>query len=86
MSEAERAAAIKEIQLELFEIKRTYLNLSKQLKRKIATLASKGRKRCRQCKEVMDVEQFYVDMQKADGRYSYCIECCGDRYRARVAA
>lgn len=75
MSEAERAAAIKELQLELFEMKRTYLNRSKQLKRKLILIQGRGQKRCRKCRELMDVEQFYKDPRRSDGNDSYCIEC-----------
>lgn len=75
MSETERAEHLKAIQLELFQLKKDYLLKSRQLKRKFKLIQGMGQKRCRKCREEMDVDQFYVDDRYADGRYPYCREC-----------
>ena len=75
MTEAERAAALKNVQLELFQLKKEYSLKRRELKRKFLLLHGKGQKRCRKCKDAMDVEQFYLDNRYADGRYPYCREC-----------
>lgn len=101
MSETERAAALKEVQLELFELKRKFQLIAsehwkefrlakRELVRKQLLLFNSGTKSCRKCNEVMDVEQFYRDDRYADGRRPYCIECdsagAKERYRRRKAA
>lgn len=86
MGEAERAEAVRSIQLELFQLGKEYQRVlrdfyskRKALKRKLRLVQATGRKRCRQCRIEMDIEQFYKDKQKSDGRDSYCIECRGTR-------
>lgn len=82
MSEAERKAQIEAIQLRLFEVKREYLLISRKLKRQLRIVQSRGMKMCRQCRIEMNIEQFYRDRYKSDGRDSYCIEC---RVKRRAA-
>ncbi len=86
MSEAERAQAIEAVQLELFQLGQEYQRVLRDfyvkrraLKRKLKRVQAAGKKRCRQCRIEMDIEQFYRDKQKSDGRDSYCIECRGFR-------
>lgn len=38
------------------------------------------------CKTEMDIEQFYVDRQKLDGRSSWCIECVVEKERLKRRA
>jgi hypothetical protein len=83
MSEAERAEALKAIQLELFQIKRSYVQRRRELKRQFVLIQGMGQKRCRKCRELMDVEQFYLDNRYLDQRYPYCIECCAERYKLK---
>lgn len=75
MSESERAEALESIQLELFQLKRQYALQRKELKRQLVLLHGRGMKRCRKCRDEMDVEQFYKDPRYADGYYPYCREC-----------
>ena len=75
MSEAERAAALKSIQLELFQLKKEYLLRARQLKRQLVLIQGRGLKRCRICRDEMDVEQFPLDPRYLDHRYPYCYEC-----------
>jgi hypothetical protein len=86
MSETERVEVLKAIQMELFELGKEYQRVlrdfyakRKALKRKLKLALAAGRKTCRQCRIEMDIEQFYKDKQKSDGRDSYCIECRGTR-------
>lgn len=83
MSEAERAEALKAIQLELFQIKKNYVHRRRELKRQFVLIQGRGEKRCRRCRELMPVEQFYPNSRYSDGRHAYCIECCHARYVAR---
>ena len=75
MSEAERAAALKNVQLELFQLKKEYELKRRQLKRQLTLIQGAGMKRCRDCNEVMEVEQFALDPRYLDHRYPYCHEC-----------
>jgi hypothetical protein len=75
MSEAERAQALKSIQLELFQLKQDYLVKRKELTRRLTLIHGKGLKTCRKCRLEMDVEQFYQDSRYRDGYYPYCREC-----------
>lgn len=80
MSESERAAALREVQLELFALKQDYVLRARELKRKLTLIRGGGMKRCRdeECTglgELMDVEQFYEDPRYTDGYYPYCREC-----------
>ena len=79
MSELERAEALKAVQLELFQLKKNYAAKRRELKRQFILIQGAGQKRCRKCRELMDVEQFYLDNRRADKRYPYCIECCSKR-------
>lgn len=80
MTETERAAALKSVQLELFQLKREYLLKRKELKRQLVLIQGRGMKRCRDCREEMEVDQFPLDPRYMDHRYPYCYEC----KRARV--
>lgn len=75
MTEAERSKALKEVQLELFQLKQEYLLKRKALTRKFRLIQGRGMKRCRDCREEMDVEQFPLDPRYLDHRYPYCYEC-----------
>lgn len=78
MTEAERSKALKDIQLELFELKSERAAITSHirfLERKARRITTTGVKTCRQCRVEMPVDQFYADRQKVDGRDSYCIEC-----------
>ena len=80
MSESERAAALKEVQLELFAIRQKYLLKTGKLKRKLFLIQGGGMKRCRAkgCSslgELMRFDQFYKDDRSADGYYHICCEC-----------
>lgn len=81
MSEAERTSTLKAIQLELFQLKKSYELKRRELKRQLRLIQGGGQKRCRDCDLVMDVEQFYPDRSRRDDRDVYCIEC-----RSRKAA
>lgn len=82
MSEAERAEALKAIQLELFALQKqqsaivaAFQSKKRELVRRKKQIAANGQKQCRKCREVMDVDQFYREARYADGRRPYCIEC-----------
>ena len=75
MSESERAEKLKAIQLELFQIKQVYVQKRKELKRQLVLIRGRGMKRCRDCSEVMEVDQFPLDPRYSDARYPYCYEC-----------
>lgn len=85
MTEPERAAALKSVQLELVQLKNQVIALQrkqKRIERRLKVVmysAGIGTKVCRQCQIEMDLEQFYKDLQKSDGRDSYCVECRGMR-------
>lgn len=92
MSEAERAEALKEVQLELFAIRQKYLLKTGKLKRKLFLIQGGGMKRCRAIAcasqgEPMKFDQFYKDDRSADGYYQYCKECkvrlSKDRYHRK---
>jgi hypothetical protein len=82
---------VREIQLELFRVEAALSEF--QTKRKLlrANLAKLGvgEKTCTKCGETMDIEQFYRDKQKIDGRSSWCCECVRtaerERQRRKVA-
>lgn len=96
MSDAERAAALEAIQLELFALDREYGDLvadfyakrrqilrRRQLILLTERLAGEGMKLCRKCGAEKDVKKFYQEARYADGRRPYCIECDSARARAR---
>ena len=88
MSESERAAALKEVQLELFALRQKYLLKTGKLKRKLFLIQGGGMKRCRAigCAsngEPMPFDQFYKDDRAADGYYPFCRECKGRMARER---
>lgn len=101
MSEAERAEALRAVQMELFRLKQSYESACRQLglfdlrkdyeakrnemKRRLRLIQGGGQKRCRDCRELMDVEQFYLDNSRFDKRDVYCIECRAERARRAYA-
>lgn len=80
------------LQLELFRIELAISEFElkrKELKAQLAKLGA-GTKVCTKCEEEMDLEQFYLDKQKIDGRHSWCQECvraaATARYHRKQAA
>lgn len=84
MSESERAEKLKAIQLELLQLKREYLLREREIRARLRLIQGMGQKRCRKCDDVMDVDQFYVDVRYLDGRYPYCMECKNAMNKART--
>lgn len=83
MTELERAQALKEVQMELFQLKKEYLLKRKQLKRQLVLIQGRGMKQCRICREEMEVDQFPLDPRYLDNRYPYCYECQNKRVLRR---
>jgi hypothetical protein len=93
MGEAERIEVIKAIQMQLFELSNEFKQVSQAhqrvvrsfhskrnaLKRQLRQAQATGRKTCADCETEMDIDQFYKDKYRADGRDVYCIECRGMR-------
>lgn len=76
---------VHEIQLELFEIEvalNEFETKRKLLKAKLTKLGA-GTKTCTKCQIEMDIEHFYRDRQKIDGRSSWCMECVRTAERER---
>lgn len=76
---------VREIQMELFAIDSTIYQFSqkrKELKAKLVTLGV-GTKTCTKCKEELDIDQFYRDGQKPDGRSAWCCECVTEAQKER---
>lgn len=87
-----RSQIVRSLQMELFQIEvaiSEYEAKRKEIKARLAAHGA-GKKTCTKCGEEMDIEQFYVDRQKLDGRCSWCQECCRSHrlraYHARKVA
>lgn len=91
MPEKRQTGVVRTLQMELFKIERALSEFEVKRKEVLARLTQlgAGKKTCTKCNENMDIEQFYRDGQKLDGRSSWCGECIRkavtDRYHRTVA-
>jgi len=83
-----RSQIVRSLQMELFEIEMQLSEFEAKRKQIKAELAKRGAgtKVCRKCREEMDIDQFYRDKQKLDGRTSWCHECVKEKERKKRAA
>lgn len=79
--------AVREIQMKLFAVDAAiyeFQRKQKELKARLARLGV-GTKVCTKCGIECDIDQFYRDRQKPDGKAKWCIECVTKGERERNA-